>query len=64
MKNATDGFEVNADYLGRRLYSKPAVQEAPTPSFVDCGCFEFESRVVSDDALDAIPMETLELYIV
>lgn len=36
MKNATDGFEVNADYIGRRLYSKPAIKEVPTTSFVDC----------------------------
>ena len=37
MKHAKDGFEVNADYIGKRLYSKPAEkQESNSTSFVDC----------------------------
>ena len=37
MKHAKDGFEVNADYIGKRLYSKPAEkQETNATSFVDC----------------------------
>lgn len=42
MKNATDGFEMNADYIGRRLYSKPAEKKEASPSFVDCRGLGFD----------------------
>lgn len=40
MKNARDGFEVNAEYIGKRLFSKPALEEEPvSPPVMDCVVF-------------------------
>lgn len=43
MKNARDGFEVNAEYIGKRLFSKPALEEEPvSPPVMDCVVFVTE----------------------
>ena len=43
MKNARDGFEVNAEYIGKRLFSKPALEEEPvSPPVMDCVAFVTE----------------------
>lgn len=37
MKAARDGFEVNAEYVGKRLFSRPAVEELPKTPTMDRG---------------------------
>lgn len=37
MKAARDGFEVNAEYVGKRLFSRPAVEEPPKTPTMDRG---------------------------
>ena len=51
LKSAKDGFEVNAEYIGRGLFSKPVIQEIATPNTMD----------LSEEALESIPMEELKL---
>ena len=35
MKTARDGFEVNAEYIGKRLFSRPAIEELPKSPAID-----------------------------
>lgn len=61
MKSAKDGFEVNAEYIGRGLFSKPMIQEVSTPNTVDCKSDCDGCHLVSEEALESIPMEELKL---
>jgi hypothetical protein len=61
LKSAKDGFEVNAEYIGRGLFSKPVIQEIATPNTMDRKNCDMDSFVVSEEALESIPMEELKL---
>ena len=59
MHEAKDGFEVNAEYLGHRLFSKP---EEPAKKEIERRDLAADRlALVTDEELDAIPMQTLEL---
>ena len=51
MHDAKDGFEVNAEYLGRRLFSKPQTKQVKPVE-------------LTEEEIDSIPLEVLHFSLV
>lgn len=60
MKEAKDGFEVNAEFIGRGLFRKPESKNPVQKTDSEGRCRLQATRLDSED-IDAIPIQELKL---